>query len=255
MMGGSKVALVTGGTRGIGLGIARFLAKEGWSLALNGVRSADAVEPVLAELRAASCEVMYIQADISKAADRERLADQVWSWRGGLDALVNNAGVAPLERADILDATEESFERLIRTNVAGPFFLTQLVARRMIEAPARKRRIVFVTSVSAEVASVNRGEYCMSKAALSMAARLWAARLGEHDIAVYEVRPGVIHSDMTAGVQERYDRLIAEGLMLQQRWGEPEDVGRAVAMLLRGDLAYSTGCVVPVDGGMTIGRL
>jgi NAD(P)-dependent dehydrogenase (short-subunit alcohol dehydrogenase family) len=253
------VALITGGTRGIGLGIARCLAREGYTLALNGVRPPDAVADVLQELRALGVPVEYFQTDISLSEERQRLVQLVRERFGRLNVLVNNAGVAPQVRADILEASEESFERLIRTNLQAPYFLTQAVARWMIE---QKRAdadfpacIVFITSISATVASVHRGDYCLSKAGLAMAAQLWAVRLAEFGIPVYEVRPGIIRTDMTAPVQQRYDRLIAEGLTLQPRWGTPEDVGKAVAMLVRGDLPYSTGAVILVDGGLTVARL
>jgi 3-oxoacyl-[acyl-carrier protein] reductase len=202
---------------------------------------------------------VYVRADVGSAADRSALVARATEEFGRIDVLVNNAGVAPTERRDLLEATEESFDRLIGTNLKGPYFLTQAVANGMVAArradPAAQPTIVFVTSVSSTVASTNRGEYCISKAGLSMAATLWAVRLAEFGIPVYEVRPGVIRTDMTSGVAERYDRLIAEGLIPQNRWGLPDDVGRAVAMLVRGDLAYSTGQGVMVDGGMTLGRL
>jgi NAD(P)-dependent dehydrogenase (short-subunit alcohol dehydrogenase family) len=253
------VALITGGTRGIGLGIARCLAQEGYALALNGVRPPEAVTEVLQELRQLGARVEYFQADISEPDQRQQLVQAVRERFGRLNVLVNNAGVAPQVRADILEAGEESFERLIRINLQAPYFLTQAVARWMIErkqaAPDFSACIVFITSISATVASVSRGDYCISKAGLSMAAQLWAVRLAEFGIPVYEVRPGIIRTDMTAPVQERYDRLIAEGLTLQPRWGTPEDVGKAVAMLVRGDLSYSTGAVIMVDGGLTVPRL
>lgn len=253
------VALVTGGTRGIGLGIAQRLAREGYALALNGVRPPEAVSDVLQKLRETGVSAEYFQADISQPDGRARLVQAVRERFGRLNVLVNNAGVAPQVRADILEAGEESFERLIRINLQAPYFLTQAVARWMIEqkqGDANFRAcIVFITSISATVASPNRGDYCISKAGLSMAAQLWAVRLGEFGIPVYEVRPGIIRTDMTAPVQERYDRLIAEGLTLQPRWGTPDDVGKAVAMLVRGDLPYSTGAVIMVDGGLTVARL
>jgi len=172
---------------------------------------------------------------------------------------VNNAGVAPLVRADILEAGEESFDRLISINLRGPYFLTQAAARWMIDQ--RKSTagfagcIVNISSVSAEVASVNRGDYCLTKAAISMATKLWAARLAEFGINVYEVRPGIILTDMTAGVREKYDRLIQQGILLERRWGTPEDVGKTVAAMVRGDLPYATGQVVTLDGGLTLLRL
>ncbi len=177
---------------------------------------------------------------------------------GTLHALVNNAGRAPRVRADILAATEEGFEEVLRTNLQGPYFLTQAVARLLVQQEPRdtaQRAIVFVTSVSAELASPIRGEYCVSKAGLSMAAKLFAVRLAPDRIPVYEVRPGVIATDMTAGVKEMYDKRISEGLVPEGRWGQPEDVGRAVASLLRGDITYATGTIFNVDGGLSIPRL
>jgi NAD(P)-dependent dehydrogenase (short-subunit alcohol dehydrogenase family) len=254
-----RVALVTGGTRGIGLGIARALAGEGWALVLGGLRPQEQVASVLAELRAGGADVVYAPGDIGRADDRARILESVLSRFGAVHALVNNAGRAPRVRADVLEAGEESFEELVRTNLQGPYFLTQAVARRMIEQrkadPASAATIVFITSVSAEMASPSRGEYCVSKAGLSMAARLYAARLAADGIPVYEVRPGIILTDMTAAVHDAYDRRIADGLVPERRWGKPEDVGRAVASLLRGDLTHATGTVVCVDGGLSIPRL
>jgi len=254
-----RVALVTGGTRGIGLGIARALAAEGFDLALCGRREETAVLPVLAELGGGGAAACYFRADVGERADRARLVSLVRERFGRLHVLVNNAGVAPAARADLLDAGEESFERLVRTNLQGPYFLTQAVARWMIEQVRAgggwSGCVVNVTSVSATVVSTNRGEYCVSKAGLAMAAQLWAVRLAEFAIPVYEVRPGIIRTDMTAGVADKYDRLIAEGLVPQGRWGTPEDVGRVVAALARGDAPYSTGAVLVVDGGLTIPRL
>ena len=252
----SRVALVTGGTRGIGLGIARALAGDGWRLALCGVRDAGAVAAVLETFDG---RADYFQADVGSLADRTRLADEVAERYGAVDALVNNAGRAPRVRADILEATEESFEELLRINLQGPYFLTQSLARQMV---ARKQAdasfsaaIVFVTSVSAEMASVMRGEYCVSKAGLAMTSRLFAARLAAHGIPVFEVRPGIIATDMTAPVRDKYDARIADGLVPELRWGRPEDVGRAVAALLRGDVPYATGSIIHIDGGLTIPRL
>ena len=252
----ARVALVTGGTRGIGLGIARALAADGWHLALCGVRGTDAVAPLLDTFAG---RADYFQADVSSPVDRTRLADAVAERYGAVNALVNNAGRAPRVRADILEATEESFEELVRTNLQGPYFLTQALARQMAAHrqadPAFTAAIVFVTSVSAEMASIMRGEYCVSKAGLAMAARLFAVRLAPLAIPVFEVRPGIIATDMTAGVRETYDARIASGLVPERRWGQPEDVGRAVAALLRGDIPYATGTVVHVDGGLTIPTL
>ena len=252
----ARVALVTGGTRGIGLGIARALAADGWHLALCGVRGADAVAPLLDTFAG---RADYFQADVSSPVDRTRLADAVAERYGAVNALVNNAGRAPRVRADILEATEESFEELVRINLQGPYFLTQALARQMAARRQADRAftaaIVFVTSVSAEMASIMRGEYCVSKAGLAMAARLFAVRLAPLAIPVFEVRPGIIATDMTAGVRETYDARIASGLVPERRWGQPEDVGRAVAALLRGDIPYATGTVVHVDGGLTIPTL
>lgn len=254
-----RTALVTGGARGIGFGVAQCLARDGFDLAVCGVREASQVESAIAELRGLGAEVLYVQADVSDRAARATLLAEVRARYGRLHVLVNNAGVAPNVRADLLEATEESFERLIRINLQGPYFLTQAAARWMVEQkkqdPAFKGCIVNVSSVSATVASINRGDYCISKAGVSMATQLWAARLGEFDIPVYEVRPGVIKTDMTSGVTAKYDKLIGDGLLVQGRWGAAEDVGKAVASLARGDFAYSTGQVLMVDGGLTLQRL
>jgi NAD(P)-dependent dehydrogenase (short-subunit alcohol dehydrogenase family) len=273
------VALVTGGTRGIGLGVCRALAREGWALAVCGVRPEAAVQDVVAELREHG-PAEYIRADVASPVDRARLVDETVGRLGRIAALVNNAGQAPRVRADLLEASEESFEALVRTNLQGPYFLTQAVARRLIdrrnmaaaaprEAPSdtvpgtmpgmvpgtRGGGIVFITSVSAEMASTNRGEYCVSKAGLAMAVKLFAVRLAPHGVPVYEVRPGIIATDMTAGVKDAYDARIAQGLLPEGRWGTPDDVGRVVAALLRGDVPYATGTVIHVDGGLTLSRL
>lgn len=254
-----RVALVTGGGRGIGLGIAVELAKCGFDLAINGVRSESDVGNSLASLRSHGATVGYFQGDVSSASDRERLVAEVRVRYARLDVLVNNAGVAPKVRADILEATEESFDRVLGINLKGPYFLTQAAARWMIEqrtADATFRGVIVnISSVSATEASINRGDYCISKAGVAMATQLWAHRLAEYGIAVYEVRPGVIHTDMSAAVAEKYDRLIANGLTVENRWGEPDDVGRAVAMLARGEITYATGNVLNIDGGLTLRRL
>ena len=252
------VAIVTGGTRGIGLGVAAALARDGWDLALSGVRAARDVEATLSSLKALGRRVHYFQSDIADAADRRRLVSEVVQRLGVPSALVNNAGRAPRVRADLLEAEEDSFEELLRTNLQGPYFLTQAVVREMLAAPSAgsgQRAIVFITSVSAEMASSNRGEYCVSKAGLAMAVKLYAARLAADGIPVYEVRPGIIATDMTAGVKDKYDERIASGLVPEGRWGQPADVGRAVAALIRGDVPYATGSVIHVDGGLSIARL
>jgi NAD(P)-dependent dehydrogenase (short-subunit alcohol dehydrogenase family) len=256
---GGRVALVTGGTRGIGLGCAEALGREGWDLLICGLRSEEEARPALEKLRQSGNEVIYVQADIGNDDAPQRILSSVRGRFGRLDLLVNNAGVAPTERKDILDALPESFDRLMRINLRGPYFLTQAAARFMLETRKQGSTtagcIVFITSMSAVVASTNRGEYCISKAGLSMASLLWATRLADEGMTVYEVRPGIIRTDMTSGVAAKYDALISQGLTLQKRWGTPEDVGRCVAMLARGDLPYSTGQVIGVDGGLTVQRL
>jgi 3-oxoacyl-[acyl-carrier protein] reductase len=255
----TKVALVTGGTRGIGLGIARKLAEDGFTLALSGRRSPEQVQPVLAELRQHSEHSLYIPADVADAADRQRLLATVEAQLGRLDVLVNNAGIAPRIRADVLEAGEASFDEIIATNLRGPYFLTQLAARWMIRQqaaePGAHRAIINISSVSATVASVNRGDYCISKAGIAMATTLWAVRLAEYGIGVYEVRPGIIETDMTEGVKAKYDALIEGGILLEKRWGTPGDIGTAVRALARGDMPYATGAVLVLDGGLTLARL
>jgi 3-oxoacyl-[acyl-carrier protein] reductase len=256
---GKRSALVTGGTRGIGFGVARALAQEQWDLLLGGVRAEAEVSGVLDQLREHGGAVHYVAADLAQPRDRARLVDEASARFGVVNALVNNAGRAPSVRADLLEASEESFEALIRTNLQGPYFLTQAIARDQVERrradSSFEASIVFITSVSAEMASTNRGDYCVSKAGLSMAARLFAARLADQGVPVYEVRPGIIATDMTAAVHETYDRRIADGLVPERRWGQPDDVGRVVAALVRGDLPYATGSVINVDGGLSIPRL
>ena len=251
-----RVAIVTGGARGIGLGIARALAGDAWDLAIAGLRSPAEVQGVIAELESHGGRVHYVQADVGDPQHRARLLSEVIDRLGTPSALVNNAGRAPRLRADLLEAGEDSFEEILRTNLQGPYFLTQQVANVMIaDATASHRGIVFITSVSAEMASTNRGDYCVSKAGLSMTAKLYALRLAPHGIPVYEVRPGIVATDMTAAVKDKYDQRIAEGLIPDARWGTPDDVGRAVAALLRGDVPYATGTVLHIDGGLTIPKL
>lgn len=253
-----RVALVTGGSRGIGYSISKHLVQNGFDIAVNGVRDESAVTDVLQDLRSTGADVLYCQGDVSLTADRKKIIDQVKKHFGKLHVLVNNAGVAPKERKDILETSEESFDRLIATNLKSSYFLSQHAANWMIEQKKADTSltccIINMSSVSATVASVNRGEYCVSKAGLSMVTQLFAVRLGEFDIPVYEVRPGVIYTDMTAGVKEKYDKLFAEGLAVQMRWGYPDDVGKAVASLALGNFPYSTGQVIMVDGGITLAR-
>jgi len=254
-----KTVLITGGSRGIGLGIAIELAKAGFNLAINGVREQKSVQPVIDGLKMFGVRVIYAQGNVADKTDRQRIFNTVISEFGALNVLINNAGIAPRERKDILEATEDIFDEVLETNLKGPYFLTQLFANHIIQQKKENTDfwgcIINVSSVSATVASVNRGEYCISKAGIAMATKLWAARLGEFNIPVYEIQPGVIKTDMTAGVTEKYDRLFEQGLSIQKRWGTPEDVGKVAAAMATGMLPYSTGQVVVVDGGMTIQRL
>ena len=253
------VALVTGGSRGIGFGIARNLAQQGFDVAINGMRPESAVSEAIEELRGLGAAVLYVPGDIGNAESRANMIAAVKERFGALNWLVNNAGVAPKERLDILETTEESFNYVVGTNLNGAFFLSQLAARWLVEQKTEDAAfsggIINVSSISATVVSVNRGEYCIAKAGLSMATQLFAARLGEYDLPVYEVRPGVTKTDMTSGVTDKYDKLIEDGLCVTRRWGFPEDVGKAVGSLARGDFPYSTGQVIMVDGGLTIPRL
>lgn len=255
------VALVTGGSRGIGLGITKKLCANGFDVAFNGVRPEEdkGVQETFDELYSTGADVIYCQGDISSADDRESIIEEIRDHFGRLNVLVNNAGVAPKVRQDPLNATEESYDRVMGINLKGPYFLTQAAARWMVKQQGEDENfqgtIVTVSSISATVVSPKRGEYCISKAGLAMYSKIWAARLAEHKIPVYEVRPGIIKTDMTAGVQEKYNRLIEEGLTIQKRWGYPEDVGKAVLSLVQGDFPYSTGQVIMVDGGLTMQRL
>jgi NAD(P)-dependent dehydrogenase (short-subunit alcohol dehydrogenase family) len=254
-----RVALITGSSRGIGLGIATQLALNGFDLAINGTRSAADVEDVVRQLKGSGNDVIYCQGSISSAADRERILNEVRKHYGAFHVLVNNAGMGPKVRNDVLETTEESFDEVLSVNLKGTYFLTQKAARWMIEQKKNNDSftgcIINISSISATVASINRGEYCISKAGVSMATQLFAVRLGEFNIPVFEVRPGIIRTDMTAGVTEKYDKLINEGLLVQKRWGEPEDVGKVVASLANGNFIYGTGQVIMVDGGLTIPRL
>jgi NAD(P)-dependent dehydrogenase (short-subunit alcohol dehydrogenase family) len=254
----AMTALITGGSRGIGFGIAMALGKQGYNLAVNGVRDEDEVKEQLDILKQ-SAEVVYCQGNIGELQDHKSILDKTLFHFNSVDVLVNNAGVAPKIRKDIMELDEESYDRLMSINLKGTFFLTQLVARSMLSEMSSNKEyhpcIINITSMSAEVASVNRAEYCISKAGLSMMTKLFATRLAEKNIPVYEVRPGIIQTDMTSGVKEKYDKLIQEGLTLEKRWGTPADIGRIVAALAKGDIPYSTGQVIRADGGLTIQRL
>jgi NAD(P)-dependent dehydrogenase (short-subunit alcohol dehydrogenase family) len=254
-----KAALITGGSRGIGFGIARALAVGGYNLAINGVRPEQDAAKSLNELKSFNIDVIYCQGNIGEKGDRENIVRKAFEHFGSIEVLVNNAGIAPAVRKDILELDEENYDRLLDTNLKGTFFLTQQVANLMFKKksldPSYSACIITITSVSSEVASVNRGEYCMSKAGLSMMTKLFATRLGEVNIPVYEVQPGIISTDMTSGVKEKYDKLINDGLTIDKRWGTPEDIGRIVATLAKGDIPYSTGQVIHADGGMAVRRL
>lgn len=252
--------MVTGGSRGIGFGIAEKLADEGWQVVINGMRPEEGVTDVLEALRKKGVKAAYARGDVGSPEGRAHILSVARGLAGGsVQLLVNNAGITSPGRMDILDTLEENFDLVMATNLKGAFFLSQAVARDMIEAKKAdadfRGYLVNITSISSTVVSTNRPDYCIAKAGLSMMNQLFAARLGEYDIPVYEVRPGVIKSDMTAGVTEKYDKLIEEGLCVTKRWGFPEDVGKAVASLARGDFPYSTGQVVMVDGGLTMPRL
>jgi len=259
-----SVALVTGAGQGIGRGISLELAKNGFDIiGMDIIHYAENKKVGLFEVKEKVEELnvsfLQIQGDVSSLEDHEKVINQSLEGFGKIDVLVNNAGVAPEKRLDILETTPESYDRLLSINARGPFFLTQKIANQMIkqlkENPESKPCIIFISSISASVSSPSRAEYCVSKAALSQAARVFADRLSEYGINVYEVRPGIIQTEMTVPVREKYDKLIKEGLVPQKRWGLPEDVGKAVAALARGDLGYSTGLVLEVSGGMNISRL
>ena len=248
-----KCAIITGGTRGIGFAIANALAAEGCNVVITGRGDTTDVLPQLTQHGGGA---LYVQSDISCQADREKLLTKTLEHFGRVDILVNNAGVAPKERKDILDLTEESFGHVLDVNLKGAFFLSQMVAKQMLKQERNTpSRIIFISSISAYTSSTNRGEYCISKAALSMVRALFADRLAEEGVRVFEVRPGVIQTDMTSGVSEKYDKLIADGLSPIKRWGQSEDVAGVVAVLCRGEFDFCTGDVINVDGGFHIRRL
>lgn len=255
-----KTALISGGSRGIGLGIAKKLATEGYNLAIIGRSSEASAAAALGEIETQGAQTLYCQGDIASANDRTRMLEEIRAHYGRLDLLVNNAGVAPKERADLLEAGEDSFEWVMRINLQGPYFLTQAVANWMIAQKeidaAFTGCIINIGSISATVASPNRGDYCISKAGIGMMTALFAARLGEYAIPVYEIRPGIIQTEMTSSVTEQYDHLINEtDLLVEKRWGQPEDIAKLAAAMARGDLPYATGQVINMDGGLTLPRL
>jgi len=245
--------IVCGGSRGIGAAVIKRLLDEGCCVtAMSRSDISKLPEEMLCERFA------YVSGDLSSSEDRKRLVEKAIETFGRIDGLVNVAGIAPRQRADLLEMSEESYDEVMNINTKGTLFLMQAVAREMIKnEPVNGIRgyICSTSSISAYTSSVNRGEYCMSKAGVSMATKLWAVRMAEYGVNVYEIRPGIIETDMTSVVKAKYDKLIAEGLTLQPRWGYPEDIARAVAAMLRGDLAYSTGQVINVDGGMSIEKL
>ena len=261
-----QAAIVTGASRGIGKGIAMELASLGYDIVINyfdftpdGKPDSSRAEQTQKEIKALGAKCEILRGDVSSAEDRKKLVDLAMSKFGRCDLLVNNAGVAPLKRLDILEATEESFDRVLRINLKGPYFLTQLVANWMIEQkkqhPDRAFRIVNTSSMSAYTSSPGRGEYCVSKAGVSMMTLLYADRLAEYGIGVFEIRPGIIATDMTSVVKDKYDKLIAEGLTPTKRWGQPEDIGKAVGAIAEGRLDFSTGQAINVDGGFHFRRL
>ncbi len=249
-----KTVIVTGASRGIGRAVSLKLAADGFAVVAAARGTAEKAAEYVGELQKLSPESIYVSADISSEEDGRRLVDTAFDRFGGLDILVNNAGVAPTERRDILEMTEESMQRLLDINLKGTFFLTQYAANRMLAAKCGEM-IINVTSMSAYTASISRGEYCISKAGLSMATELFAARLAEYGINVYEIRPGIIRTDMTAAVTEKYEAMIAGGLLPISRMGTPEDIAGAVSAVASGALPYSTGEVINVDGGFHIRTL
>ncbi len=259
-MNEARVALVTGASRGIGRAVALRLADAGFDVAALGrphpnESRACALETLRDAIESKRRRCLAIHADVSDLGQHENIVSKVHAELGRLDLLVSNAGVAPDPRLDVLRMTPESFDAVLATNLRGAAFLAQTVARSFVEHPADGRSIIFITSLSAERSSTNRAEYCVSKAGLSMFARVLADRLAGHGVPVFEVRPGIIRTDMTAPATEKYDALIAGGLVPQARWGEPDDVARVVVALARGDFAYSTGAVIDVTGGLSIPRL
>jgi len=255
----NRVALITGASRGIGRAIAVAVAARGWNVVLNYRSDANAAAEVLAAIEHEGARGLMVQADISGSRGREKLLQETLHHFKKVDLLVNNAGIAPRERQDVLAITEASFDEVMAVNLKGPFFLTQLVAKKMIELAQAERivtsKIINIGSMSAYTSSINRAEYCLSKAGVAMMTKLFAHRLAEAGILVYEIRPGIIATDMTNVVKEKYDHLIEDGLTPIRRWGNPEDVARAVVALAEGYLPFSTGEVINVDGGFHLHRL
>jgi 3-oxoacyl-[acyl-carrier protein] reductase len=263
-MNTNPVIFVTGASRGLGRGIALSCARLGYDVAVhfNGNEAAARQTMELCQTEAPNTHQKFtpVQGNLASTGERARIFEQALSAFGRLDALINNAGMAPRTRADITEATEDSYDELMAVNLKGPYFLSQLAARHWLAHPGQSRlaggyKLIFVTSVSANTASVNRGEYCLSKAGLAMACQLWAARLAPEGIQVFEIRPGIMETDMTAAVKDKYDALIAQGLVPQGRWGTPADVGLAVEAVLKGQFPFSTGQILQVDGGLHLRKL
>ena len=253
-----KTALITGASRGIGYGVAQRLGLDGFAVVLVATRPQAENEENLDRLTAQGIDWHYVQGDVSSHDDRLRIVQEAVAAYGRIDVLVNNAGVAPKVRADLLEMSEESFDRVVGINTKGNMFLTQAVARQMLQQPVNGKKrgtIINISSCSAVVSSTSRGEYCVSKAGISMLTKLYADRLACEGILVHEVRPGVIATDMTGAVQEKYDKLIADGLFPLARWGTPEDIAGAVSAFAGDDFLYTTGNYIDVDGGFHIQRL
>lgn len=252
---GRPVAIVTGGRRGIGLGIARALAQSGFDLALTGIGPEAEAQGALDELTALGAQALYVRSDLSDLASHASTVEAILAQFGAIDCLINNAGMGAVKRGDFLDLEPEHFDTVMATNLRGTVFFTQAVVKAMLEKPGRgPRAVVTIGSVSAAMSSPERLDYCMSKAALAAFSKGLALRLAETGISVFEVRPGIIRSDMTAGVSEKYDRQISDGLVPMKRWGEPQDIGGIVAALASGAFGFATGSVIEADGGLSIAR-
>lgn len=254
-----KIAVITGSGRGIGRGISIELSRAGWTIVINDIGNPDPPHETLALVRANGSDGKIIMADITSADDRKRLVEDTLQTFGQIDLLVNNAGIGPRVRKDILEVEEQSLQEVMAVNMVGPFFLTQLVARVMIDLISKKiiqnPKIVNIASISSYTSSTSRPEYCLSKAGVAMSTLLYADRLANEGINVYEIRPGIIETPMTAGVKEKYDRLIENNVTPIKRWGQPEDIGKAITAIAEGYLPFSTGQVIDVDGGFHIHRL
>lgn len=258
-MNEQRIAIVTGSSRGIGRGIALQLGAAGFGVVVNFVKNEPAARATADELEQAGGTALLVQADVASSDDRRRLVDATIHQFGRIDLLVNNAGVPVSKRVDLLDATEESWDRIVGINLKAPFFLAQLVARAMIRSPQDRAtyrpKIVNISSVSAYASSTDRGDYCVAKAGMTMVTRLFADRLAEHGIQVFEIRPGIIDTDMTAPVRAKYDGLFAQGFTPIRRWGETLDVAKAVVAIVQDYFPYSTGETINVDGGFHLRRL